>query len=111
MKAARQLMLRFAGRDAEASSGASSKRKQKAPRVRQAADRLFGGFPKVTGGVDPILMAATVAIVAFGVVMVYSASAVYARRMYDDGHYFLVRQGIFASAALPCSVSESMRAS
>lgn len=52
--------------------------------------------PKVVGPADAILMAIVVGLIAFGVVMVYSASAVYAARTYDDGHRFLLRQSVFA---------------
>ena len=52
------------------------------------------------GPVDTSLAATLVALIAFGVVMVYSASAVYAGRMYGDGAHFLIRQTIFAGLAL-----------
>ncbi len=52
------------------------------------------------GSIDVSLAATFVGLIAFGVVMVYSASAVYANRMYGDGMHFLVRQTIFASVAL-----------
>jgi cell division protein FtsW len=51
------------------------------------------------GPVDVTLAATLVGLIAFGVVMVYSASAVYANNMFGDGHHFLVRQTIFAAAA------------
>ncbi|MAQ14885.1 MAG: putative lipid II flippase FtsW [Sandaracinus sp.] len=46
------------------------------------------------------MTAAVVALVAFGVVMVYSASAVFADSRYDDPFHFLVRQSIFATLGL-----------
>ncbi len=49
---------------------------------------------------DVTLAATLVGLIAFGVVMVYSASAVYASNMFGDGHHFLIRQTIFASVAL-----------
>ncbi|MDH3727941.1 MAG: putative lipid II flippase FtsW, partial [Myxococcales bacterium] len=52
------------------------------------------------GPIDVSLAATLVGLIAFGVVMVYSASAVYANRMYGDGTHFLIRQTIFASIAL-----------
>jgi len=52
------------------------------------------------GPIDMSLAATLVGLIAFGVVMVYSASAVYANRMYGDGMHFLVRQTLFASIAL-----------
>jgi cell division protein FtsW len=51
------------------------------------------------GSVDVSLAATLVGLIAFGVVMVYSASAVYANRMYGDGSHFLIRQTIFAAIA------------
>ncbi|MBC7171168.1 MAG: FtsW/RodA/SpoVE family cell cycle protein, partial [Polyangiaceae bacterium] len=58
-------------------------------------------LPKTTGPVDAVLVSVVVALVAFGVVMVYSASAVYANRMFEDGNHYLVRQSVFAAVALP----------
>lgn len=49
---------------------------------------------------DVTLAATLVGLIAFGVVMVYSASAVYANNMFGDGYHFLVRQTIFAALAL-----------
>lgn len=57
-------------------------------------------YPKIAGPADALLTGAIVALVAFGVVMVYSASAVYASSEYDDGQHFLIRQGIFALLGL-----------
>ncbi|MDH3202303.1 MAG: putative lipid II flippase FtsW [Myxococcales bacterium] len=56
--------------------------------------------PMKPGPIDMSLAATLVGLIAFGVVMVYSASAVYANRMYGDGMHFLVRQTLFASIAL-----------
>ncbi|MEM9727691.1 MAG: putative lipid II flippase FtsW [Myxococcota bacterium] len=55
--------------------------------------------PMKPGPMDTSLAATLVGLVAFGVVMVYSASAVYANRMYGDGAHFLLRQATFAGAA------------
>lgn len=64
--------------------------------------RMFGGpFPEVLGGADALLYGAVVALIVLGVVMVYSASSVRAVRMYGDGHYFLIRQAIYAAIGLP----------
>jgi cell division protein FtsW len=51
------------------------------------------------GPLDVTLAATLVGLIAFGVVMVYSASAVYANNMFGDGYHFLFRQTIFAAAA------------
>jgi cell division protein FtsW len=50
--------------------------------------------------VDPVLAAVVVALVGFGVVMVYSASAVQATVQYHDPQFFLKRQTAYALTAL-----------
>jgi cell division protein FtsW len=62
---------------------------------------LGARFPKVMGGADPILFGTVVALIVFGVVMVYSASSVRAVRLYGDGHHFLIRQVAYAAVGLP----------
>lgn len=57
-------------------------------------------FPKVVGPADAFLTAVIVALIAFGVVMVFSASAVYANRQFGSGHHYLVRQSIYAALGL-----------
>jgi cell division protein FtsW len=52
------------------------------------------------GPVDAVLAALVVALVGFGVVMVYSASAVQATVQYHDPQFFLKRQAAYAPAAL-----------
>ena len=52
--------------------------------------------PVALGPADPWLMGLVVALVAFGVVMVYSASAVFASQNFHNGQYFLIRQSIYA---------------
>ena len=52
------------------------------------------------GPVDPVLVGLTMALMAFGVVMVFSASAVFASQTYHDGHRFLIRQAMFALVGL-----------
>jgi cell division protein FtsW len=51
------------------------------------------------GPVDPVITGLVLALMAFGVVMVFSASAVYAAdpRTFHDGHHFLTRQAVFAT--------------
>jgi len=65
--------------------------------------KVVGGtaFPSVEGSVDGVLLGAVIALVMFGVVMVYSASSVRAVRLYGDGHHFLIRQAIYAALGLP----------
>jgi cell division protein FtsW len=52
------------------------------------------------GPVDATLAATVVALVGFGVIMVYSASAVQATVQYHDPQFFLKRQAAYAVAAL-----------
>ncbi len=47
-------------------------------------------------GYDLIILLMTVALTCFGIVMVYSASSVMAAKKFNDGFYFLKRQGVFA---------------
>jgi cell division protein FtsW len=68
----------------------------------QLAAPLDGHAPAgaASGPVDPVLAAVLVALVGFGVVMVYSASAVQATVQYHDPQFFLKRQTVYAVAAL-----------
>jgi cell division protein FtsW len=50
--------------------------------------------------VDPVLAATVVALIGFGVVMVYSASAVQATVQYHDPQFFLKRQVAYAVSGL-----------
>ncbi|MBT8469385.1 MAG: FtsW/RodA/SpoVE family cell cycle protein, partial [Deltaproteobacteria bacterium] len=52
------------------------------------------------GPIDVTLAATLIGLIAFGVVMVYSASAVYANNMFGNGYHFLIRQTVFALLAL-----------
>ncbi|HTJ81334.1 MAG TPA: putative lipid II flippase FtsW [Polyangiaceae bacterium] len=52
------------------------------------------------GPVDSVLAAVVIALVGFGVVMVYSSSAVEATTRYHDAEFFLKRQGLWALGAL-----------
>lgn len=62
-------------------------------------------FPEVVGPADAVLYATVIALIAFGVVMVYSASAVFAEQRYGNGYFFLLRQGVFALVAFPLIVA------
>jgi len=55
---------------------------------------------RFSGPVDPIMAAVLVTLIAFGVVMVYSASAVEATVQYKDPQYFLKRQVTFGFVGL-----------
>lgn len=87
---------------------------QGAPATAPSAGASSGGLrgwlrrarpvPSAVGHADPVLLALVVALIAFGVVMVFSASAVFAsqqRFSHHDGHYFLVRQALYAAVAVP----------
>ncbi|MBL9024748.1 MAG: putative lipid II flippase FtsW [Myxococcales bacterium] len=52
------------------------------------------------GPVDSLLAATVIALIGFGVVMVYSASAVEATTRYKDPEFFLKRQAIWGALAL-----------
>jgi cell division protein FtsW len=54
----------------------------------------------VAGPVDPVLAAIIIALIGFGVVMVYSASAIEATVRYKDAQFFLKKQAIYATFAL-----------
>ncbi len=55
---------------------------------------------RARGTVDPVLAGTVLALISFGVVMVYSASAVYAHEHFGNGQHYLVRQGTFAALGL-----------
>jgi cell division protein FtsW len=57
-------------------------------------------WPKVEGSADSILTGVVIALVAFGVVMVYSSSAVFAYEKWGNGQYYLWRQTVYATAGL-----------
>jgi cell division protein FtsW len=54
----------------------------------------------VAGPVDPVLAAIVIALIGFGVVMVYSASAIEATVRYHDAQFFLKKQSVYAGVAL-----------
>ncbi|TNF64726.1 MAG: putative lipid II flippase FtsW [Deltaproteobacteria bacterium] len=55
--------------------------------------------PMQPGPLDVSLAATLVGLIAFGVVMVYSASAVFASNMFGNGYHFLIRQTVFTALA------------
>ncbi len=55
---------------------------------------------RAAAAIDPVLAAVVVALIGFGTVMVYSASAVQATVQYHDPQYFLKRQVGYALASL-----------
>lgn len=67
-----------------------------------AAKRAELNVPVVLGDPDPTLLAVMYALLGFGLVMVYSASAVFADRVYHDAHAVIRTQlmhAVFAGAA------------
>lgn len=64
---------------------------------------LLRAFSKVQarerGGMDVVLAAVVIALLGFGVVMVYSASVIEATVVFRDPQYFLKRQAVYAGAA------------
>ena len=60
-----------------------------------------------SGSLDPVLAAAAIALLGFGVVMVYTSSVVEATTTFRDPQYFLVRQAIYAGAGLAIMLSAS----
>jgi cell division protein FtsW len=56
--------------------------------------------PEETGSMDPVLLFTILSLVAFGIVMVYSSSAVFAQVKTGDSLYFLKRQIINLSVGL-----------
>ena len=81
------------------------KRTRGARSVSAPPEPPASSWPAVVGPADAILYGTVIALIAFGVVMVYSASSVFASQRFDDGMFFLVRQGIFALVALPLIVA------
>ncbi len=55
---------------------------------------------RAAAAIDPVLAAVVVALIGFGVVMVYSASAVQATVQYHDPQFFLKREVGYALASL-----------
>ena len=49
---------------------------------------------------DALLLITTLALVALGVAMVYSASSIVAQEKFGDGYYFLKRQALYAGLGL-----------
>ncbi len=58
--------------------------------------------------IDPLLFAAVCALVGFGLVMVYSASAFYAQRSFGAADYFLRRDFAYATLGL-CAMAVAAR--
>ncbi len=64
--------------------------------------------PNEKGVIDRPLFIAVILLIGFGVVMVYSASAVRAATELHDSHHFLIRQVVFASLGFVAMLLGSM---
>jgi cell division protein FtsW len=97
----------FARGDAEGEARANQRRGEAPQERARRATPAFGSarLPKVIGPADAVLTGAVVALVCFGVVMVYSASAVLAYSRFDDGQHYLVRQAVYAIVGLTAMVA------
>jgi len=75
-------------------------------RVRSVASALAAPLDarpdgkRAVGPMDPVMSAIIVALIGFGVIMVYSASAVEATTQHHDPQFFLKRQAAYAAGAL-----------
>ena len=57
-------------------------------------------MPKTKAAPDFLLIAITLTLLSLGLIMVYSASAVWASYKFDDAFYFAKRQLIFAGVGV-----------
>lgn len=71
-----------------------------APRAETRKVTPPAGPPARLGPLDPVLAALPIALLGFGVVMVFSASAIEASNVFHDPFYFLRRQALFACVGL-----------
>lgn len=71
---------------------------QPSPSIGPAAPSLLRSSP--AGPVDSVLAAAVIALIGFGVVMVYSASAIEATVRHHDAQFFLKRQAAYAAGSV-----------
>lgn len=67
--------------------------------MKQAVSNLFRPLSRM-GPSDPVLAALIVALLGFGVVMVFSASTIEATVSFSDPYYYLRRQSVFATLGL-----------
>ncbi|HZF54341.1 MAG TPA: putative lipid II flippase FtsW [Polyangiaceae bacterium] len=79
-------------------SGPSSSRSPLLPSFDLGIGSLFRSSS--SGPVDSLLAAVVIALIGFGVIMVYSASAIEATVRHNDAQFFLKRQAIYAVLGL-----------
>jgi cell division protein FtsW len=70
--------------------------RRNAPKAAPAPEPV----PMTMGSMDPVLAAVAIALLGFGVVMVFSASAIEATVAFKDPFHFLKRQAVFACVGL-----------
>jgi cell division protein FtsW len=70
------------------------------PQRKRDLLKEFVGEPPPSDGPDLWLVSAVLALTGFGIVMVFSAGAVFASKTYGDWTYFLKRELVFATAGL-----------
>lgn len=63
---------------------------------------------RIRGGVDRPMLIIIMALLCFGLVMVFSASFAYANSKYDDSFYYIKRQAIFAVIGIIAMVTVSL---
>jgi cell division protein FtsW len=74
------------------------------PKRKRDLKRELGEVTLASDGPDIWLIAAVLALTGFGIVMVFSAGAVFAARTYGDWTYFLKRELVYAGAGLAAFV-------
>ena len=68
--------------------------------AKPSTNEIQAGVKQIVGGIDPVLAALAIALVGFGIVMVFSASAVEATVTFGDAQFYLKRQVVYGIAAL-----------
>ncbi len=69
--------------------------------MKEYFKQLLAKSPRV-GALDPVLAAAVIALLGFGVVMVFSAGVMEAAADFGDPTHFVKRQAVFAGIAVIC---------
>lgn len=64
-------------------------------------------WPLTPSGIDLPLLFATLVLLGFGLLMVYSSSYIYAAERTGDGFAFIIKQGVFASLGLAALIAVS----
>ena len=70
------------------------------PKERASAEELILGVPGRLMVPRLVLITCVIALLAYGLVMIYSASSVTALTEFDDAAHYLVRQAIFAAVGI-----------